>query len=288
MKNFKPFMKRVCAYTIDMFIVLMISSLISSIPVLNKNIDEYQKKYSEYEEKYNMYMDYLESLEDSYEDQEITEEEYNKLIENNDYEGLISSSYEDNKITEKEYKNIVSKVNEDFDQTAKDYVYILSKEGVSNAIVTLICTLLYFGVLQYFLKGQTIGKKILKLQVVSASDKKLNITNYLFRSLIVNDVLLNMIGTIFLLFTSKQIYTKADNVISILISIVEALIIFYVLTRDDARGLHDMLFNTKVIYTEESKEETVKTNNKKVIEAKIEEIKEEVKDAEKKPRKKRK
>ena len=36
----------------------------------------------------------------------------------------------------------------------------------------------YFGIIQYFLKGQTIGKKILKLKVISASTKKINILNY--------------------------------------------------------------------------------------------------------------
>lgn len=251
MKNIRPLMKRVCAYMIDLFIVLIIASLISSIPTLNKGIDDYQKTYSEYEKKYNEYAEYLKSLESAYNDSEITEEEYNELIKVENYKDLITSRYEDQKISKGEYNKIVEDINNEFDSLAKDYVYTLNKKGVSNSIITLSCTLLYFGIIQYFLKGQTIGKKLLKLKVISASDKKLNILNYIFRSLIVNDVLLNGIGIVFLLLTSKKVYIQADNILGILISICEAVIIFLVLTREDQRGLHDLLLNTKVISTEE-------------------------------------
>lgn len=287
MTNIKPLMKRVCAYIIDLFIVLLISSLISSIPFLNKGMDDYQKTYTEYEQKYNNYAKYLTLLEESYKDKEINEEEYIKLTEQEKYKEIISSKYEDNKISQGEYKEIVENINKKFDSVAKDYIYILNKKGISNSIITLICTLLYFGILQYFLKGQTIGKKILKLKVVSASDKKINILNYILRSLIVNDVLLNTIGLLLLVLTSKKVYTQADNIISTIISISEALIIFLVLTRIDQRGLHDLLFNTKVISTEESIEnqnELKDNNQKKIIEANY---KEEVVDDGKEANKKR-
>ena len=250
MSNIKPLLKRVCAYMIDLFIVLIISSLVSSIPFLNKNIDSYQETYEEYEEKYNEYADYYTLLEESYEDEEINEEEYLELIESTTYGEIITSKYEDTSISSSEYKEIVSSINEKFDDIASDYVYLLSKEGVSNSVITLVCTLLYFGVLQYFLNGKTLGKRLLKLQVVSNNDKKLNILNYLLRSLIVNDIFLNTVGIIFLLATSKTVYQHADNVISTVISLVEAVIIFLVLTREDKRGLHDLLFNTKVIETD--------------------------------------
>lgn len=281
MKNIRPLMKRVGAYAIDLFIVLIIASFISNIPFLNKNMESYQKTYDEYEEKYNTYSEYLTLLEEKYQDEKITEEEYTELINSEEYKDLITSKYDDNKISQGEYKEIVESINNEFDKVVTDYVYILNKKGISNSIITLVCTLLYFGILQYFLKGQTIGKKLLKLKVVSASDKKINILNYILRSLIVNDILLNTISIIFLLLTSKKVYTQADNILSILISISEAVIIFLVLTREDQRGLHDLLFNTKVISTEEetineikeeSKIETIKGKNK-VIEA---EFKEEV------------
>lgn len=265
MQNMKPFIKRLVAYTIDTVIILVVSSLLSSIPFLNKGMDNYQKTYKEYEQEYNKYSEYLKLFNDSYKDEEISEEEYVKLTENQDYKKTIETKYEDKKISQDEYDDIVEEINEEFDLIAKDYVYILSKKGISNSVITLVCTLLYFGVIQYFLKGETVGKKIFKLKVVSANNKKLNIFNYLLRSLIVNDVLLNTINILFLMFATKTIYSQVNTIITSSISVIEGIIIFLVLTREDGRGLHDLLFNTKVISTEEKQE------NQKIIEAKIEE-----------------
>ena len=89
-----------------------------------------------------------------------------------------------------------------------------------------------------------------KLKVVSNSDKKINIITYLLRALIVNDIFLNTVGIIILLVSSRTIYQYANNIIGTVISIVEAVIIFFVLTREDRRGLHDLLLNTKVIDVE--------------------------------------
>ena len=116
--------------------------------------------------------DYLKLLEESYKDEKITEEEYNKLSEEEKFQELLSSKYEDQKISKKEYSKIVSTLNDEFNSIAKDYIYILGTKSISNSVITIACTLLYFGVIQYFLKGQTIGKKLLKLKVVSSNDKK--------------------------------------------------------------------------------------------------------------------
>lgn len=266
MNNIKPFMKRLTAYAIDMMIILTISSLISTIPFLNKGMNEYKETYSKYEKEYVAHSQYVTLLQESYKDEEITEEEYNELIETEKCKDIINSNYEDKKISQDEYDDIVEYLNEEYNTIAKEYVYILSKKGISNSIITLVCTLLYFGVFQYLLKGETIGKKIFKLKVVSASDKKINVLNYLLRSLIVNDVLLNIVGILFLAFAKKSVYLQADSIIRGLISVVEAIIIFLVLTREDGRGLHDLLFNTKVISTKEEVEES-----KKIIEIECEE-----------------
>ena len=258
MQNIKPLFKRVSAYVIDLFIVLLISSAISSIPAINKNMDDYQQTYKEYEKEYNNYAEYFTLLQESYEDEEITSKEYTELTKNETYKELIISKYEDESISKDEYKEIITEINKEFDLVANDYIYLLNKKGVSNSIITLVCTLFYFGVIQYIFRGQTIGKRLFKLKVVSASDKKINILNYLLRTLLINDVLLNTVSIIFLLAASKTIYNQANTIIGALISILEAIVIFLVLTREDKRGLHDLLFNTKVISTDivETNEET--------------------------------
>ena len=276
MNNLTPLVKRVGAYMIDILIVMILSLAITSIPFLRKNTNEYQDKYSEYEEKYTKTNDFYQLLETSYKDSEISQEEYDELLKKEIYNDILTEKYEDNKISKGEYKEITNKINESLTNLTKDYNYILGKIAISDSIITIITTLLYFGVIQYILKGQTVGKKLLNLQVVSASKKELNILNYILRSLIINNVLFNTIGIIFLAYSSKKIYLQADSTLSLLVSIVEAITIFLVMTRVDKRGLHDLLFNTKVILV--AKEQETKTeskNNKLVLEA---EYKEEVTD----------
>ena len=124
MNNIKPLLKRVCAYAIDLALILVISSLISSLPVFNKETKEYQEAYSEYEEIFYQYDDHLKLLEESYKDEKIDEEEYNKLNEEEKFQELISSKYEDNKISKKEYTEITETLNDEFNGIAKDYIYI--------------------------------------------------------------------------------------------------------------------------------------------------------------------
>ena len=237
---------------LDIFIIMFLSVLITSIPFLRKNNTEYQNKYSEYEEKYTQINNYYEQLKSSYQDNTISTEEYDKLIKENSYAELLIEKYEDEKVSKGEYKEISNQIELASKELANDYNYILGKIAISDSIITILTTLLYFGIIQYLLKGQTIGKKILKLQVVSSTKKELNISNFILRTLIINNVLLNVTVIIFLATTSKSIYIKADSIISLLVSIVEAITIFLVMTRDDKRGLHDLLFGTKVISIEKA------------------------------------
>ncbi len=268
MNNLTPLIKRVCAYMIDIIIVMYLSTIITSIPFLRKNTTEYQNKYSEYQEQSNKIKNYSELLSNSYIDNEITNEEYDKLLKENLYTELLTEKYEDNKISKGEYKEITNKINEDTTNLTNDYNYILGKIAISDSLITIITTLLYFGVIQYFLKGQTVGKKLLNLQVVSASKKEINILNYILRSLIINNVLLNSVGIIFLAYSSKKVYLKVDSTLSLLVSIVEAITIFLVMTREDKRGLHDLLFNTKVISLgKETNNKNELKSNKLVLDA---------------------
>lgn len=253
--NFKNALKRIGAYMIDIFIIISMASLVTNLKPFKEKYDKYQEKYNEYQkiQEYNNIS--AVDLEKSYLDEKITLEEYNKLIENKKYKVLIEPFYDDLVIDKNEYKEILKKINSEEEKTSSDFNYKLQKLGIFNSIITLTITLLYFGVLQYLLKGQTIGKKILNIKVVSANSKKLNVFNYLLRSLIINNVLLNAINVIVLNYFTRSIFMKVTNVISILVSIVEALTIYLVISREDNRGIHDLICNTKVVSV---KEEIVK------------------------------
>lgn len=252
--DLKPVLKRIGAYMIDIIVTVMVATLITNIPIINTKYQKYQDKYQEYQKLYTEYTNTKNLLKESYNDSVITKEEYEKLIKDNSYQEIITKYYEDEKITADEYDSISSDIDKEYTETAQDYNYELQKLGIYNSIVTLSTTLVYFGVIAYLFKGQTLGKKLLNIQIVSANDKKLTIFNYLLRSLIVNNVLLNGINLIFLGFTSKETFLKCDNIISLLISLIEATIIYLVIVREDHRGLHDLICNTKVIDTKKASE----------------------------------
>ena len=146
-----------------------------------------------------------------------------------------------------------------------DISYIVNKESVQVSIVSVVLSTIYFVVLAYYMNGQTFGKKIMKIQVVSANSKKLTMNNYLIRSLIVDSILMNAISIIAILFLEKSSYLKVYDVTSTIFGAIYVVIFAMILFRQDGRGLHDLLANTKVISLNDKKvlnEETIKEEKK--------------------------
>lgn len=146
-----------------------------------------------------------------------------------------------------------------------DISYIVNKESVQVSIVSVVLSTIYFVVLAYYMNGQTFGKKIMKIQVVSANSKKLTMNNYLIRSLIVDSILMNTISIVTILFLEKSSYLKVYDVISTIFGAIYVVIFAMILFRQDGRGLHDLLANTKVISLNDKKvlnEETIKEEKK--------------------------
>ena len=107
---------------------------------------------------------------------------------------------------------------------------------------------MYFVVIQYYFDGQTLGKKIMKLKV-AANNKPLNILNYLLRSLILNEVLINMLSIFFIIILSKNNFLLYSKISYVITYVIELIIVFMIIFTKDNRGLHDMIANTKVVET---------------------------------------
>lgn len=217
----KIVIKRFVAYAIDILIVSMISSLITSNTLINKDYKKYMDTYEKYENIVDKYEENRESLQDSLENEEISDDEYDIKLE---------------------------KLNDKFDEDNVNYNYKLIKLSIVSTVVSMLVILLYFVVIQYYFNGQTIGKKIMKLRVVSNSTKKLNILNYLIRSLILNSVLINILSIIMVLVLSKSSYLIYNEIIYVVNYAIEMTIIFMMGFTKDNRGLQDYVSNTKVIY----------------------------------------
>ena len=244
----KTLLKRIGAYLIDIILVSLIATLLTSNAYINKDYKKYTKTYDEYSEEYNNYSNYYTKLENYYEDKELTKKEYNKLIKlDNKYLETLKDKYEDKKINEEEYNDIIEKLNLQYQKIDTDYSYKLLKYSIIPTIVNLMCIMLYFIVMQFYFGGQTLGKKILKLKVVSNNDKKLSIVNFLIRSLIVNELFINILNVIFILVLSKGNYLIYNKIIYVVTYILEMDILFTMVFDKQNRGFHDYISKTKVI-----------------------------------------
>ena len=176
----------------------------------------------------------IEFLNPRMDDYNKTYEQYVKLTE----------KYNNKKVKQKEYEKQMIDIN-----------YRLNKENLSNGIITISSLVLYFGIIQWLLKGQTVGKKILKLKVTSNEDKKINILNYLIRTIILNNIIFRIAIMVGPYFMNKNIYYNYSSILSLCESIIESAILLMVVMRKDNRGLHDIIAGTKVISLEQIEED---------------------------------
>lgn len=170
-----------------------------------------------------------------------TSEEYQqKTKELND----VMESFTKEEITQEEYLEKVNDIN-----------YIINKETISTSIVTIVLTTIYFVVVAYYMEGQTLGKKIMKLKVVSTNDNKITMNKLLIRSLIVDSILMNIISIVTILLMTKSLYLQTYDIITTIFGAIYIVTFSMILFREDGRGLHDIIAKTKVISIEEKLEE---------------------------------
>lgn len=141
----------------------------------------------------------------------------------------------------------------EFNKLYSDSYYQICKYGISYNIVIIITILLYFGVFQKYNNGQTLGKKVMKIRVVTNDEENVNLRNSLLRTILMYYVyiggiiplIINSILVYFLTVNNYMNITLVVNYIFLTISILSNVLLS---VREDKRGLHDMLSGTKVIY----------------------------------------
>jgi uncharacterized RDD family membrane protein YckC len=117
-------------------------------------------------------------------------------------------------------------------------------------IINLGMLNIYFGVLQYCFNGQTLGKKLMKIRVVSNEKTKINPSLFMLRSILVSNSIPSLINILLLLFVSKETWVEYYSYCGLLQSTLTFLMLGFMLFRSDERGLHDLISNTKVIKKE--------------------------------------
>lgn len=119
------------------------------------------------------------------------------------------------------------------------------KTGIIT-LVSLFLSVLYFIVYQFNKGGQTFGKKLMKIKVVSIKGQ-MTMNQMLVRSLIINSILIDMIVLGLTIFASQDVYFYGSMVFEQVQSLILILSVAMVLFSRRGRGLHDMISRCEVI-----------------------------------------
>jgi len=126
---------------------------------------------------------------------------------------------------------------------------IYKQIDLNNLIINIINAVYiigYFIILPYFNNGQTIGKKMMSINVRAISNGKLTIPKLFIRNLIINGLLYLIAVSICSLIVPAQYYFITITTLGIIqIGLILASM-FMVVYRKDKKGLHDLIARTWV------------------------------------------
>ena len=148
--------------------------------------------------------------------------------------------------------------------------YEISKSTVDITIIMSAVSLVYYVIFAYCRDGRTLGKQLMKIKIVSNNRKKLHINNYLIRTLLINQVLLDIVSSALIILLSRNAYNVWYTNFSTIYSVFLMISLIFASYRNDGRGLHDIIAGTKVVNYKKGQEELVE--NEEVTEAVYEEL----------------
>ncbi len=157
-----------------------------------------------------------------------------KINELNDKTNLILEEFSSGEITQKEYF-----------ENSIEVTYEIGKEQVVFTGIYIVIMLLYYVLFQLKNKGQTLGKKLLKIRVVGVAGD-INIWLFLLRGLFVNLIFTSIVSFLIIIFGDLNLfnyYAYFEVLFSIILFVSMTMVVF----RKDSRGLHDLFAKTEVV-----------------------------------------
>ena len=128
----------------------------------------------------------------------------------------------------------------------QEIAYNLSYYGKYSSLISLVISILYYIGFQYITKGYTGGKKLLRIKV-EAEKGKLKIQNIIVRSLIINGIITSTLSLLIIFLLNKDLFFKMQSFVELLSMGLIFVSFAMMLTREDGKGLHDIICRTEVI-----------------------------------------
>lgn len=141
---------------------------------------------------------------------------------------------------------------EEVNELNNDSIYKLTKYSVSTSVVIIVVIFGYFVLFQKYNNGQTLGKKIMKIKVVDANDNNISIIKYILRTIpmyyiFIGSIIPIIINQVVVFLVSSNTYLTVYSIPINIFLFINIISFVMIIKREDSRGLHDLLANTKVI-----------------------------------------
>jgi len=135
----------------------------------------------------------------------------------------------------------------------KEPLYDMEHTNIYVYIWYIVITVFYFGIFQRLTGGQTLGKKLCRLKVVSKDDKEANLFRLLLHSIFVGSsfyegfTFITIIKLLTVLLLSKEVFVNTYFVVALLSFILEMAYYVTAITHKDGNYLNDIIAGVKTI-----------------------------------------
>lgn len=252
----KKIILRFLAFALDLGLVSLIIYGVSMLSFVNPKSNELNRMYKSYYKETEKYGNLLGTnnkkgdMEVYFEDEMLSESEDQEILSlYNSYHDC----FKDVKLGEKATTGDINKVKENITEKNMEImnkkVIEINKTKYMDVIISLVVYVLYFGVLQYFMKGQTPFKRLFRIKVVDASDDKrrVSLISFIVRGILITEAIVSLTDLVLLFKLPSDAYINVNYWITQIKYIYEMAFLVTMVIRDDNRSIHDLILNTRVL-----------------------------------------
>ena len=128
-----------------------------------------------------------------------------------------------------------------------DILYKVNKANVNSNLLGLVIYVGYFVLFQFFNGGATIGKKLLKIKVVSQGGREVSLWQMIVRTSIINGIVPLALSLILVFTTKGLVFLTLSSVVGLFENIFVIICVFMLLYKSDCLALHDIMSKSVVI-----------------------------------------
>ena len=137
---------------------------------------------------------------------------------------------------------------EQFLDEQKENIYVIGRYEVPSLIIGIIVNIGYFGAFQFMNKGQTLGKKFVKIKVEENNpDKKVTYLKAVIRAGLTYAVISDGLYVLIYLFLKPSNFMVPYAIVSMIAFIFKVTTTIMIAFRKDGRGLPDFIAGTHVV-----------------------------------------